>query len=83
MSLNQFGSERYVAGIHQVRKAVLSDTAEVVFIAADADARAVAALISACTEKDVPLDRTATKAELGAWAHLDVGAAALAILRKL
>ena len=82
MSLDQFDGARCVAGIHQVRKAVLSDTAEAVFIAADADERAVAVLLSECTEKNVPLDRTATKAELGAWAHLDVGAAALAMLRK-
>ena len=55
MSLDQFDGARCVAGIHQVRKAVLSDTAEAVFIAADADERAVAVLLSACTEKNVPL----------------------------
>ena len=81
MSLEKLRTARTVAGIHQVCKAVRSGTAEMVFIASDADERVTHTLLAACAEKDVAVDRTATKDELGQRARLEVGAAAVAVLR--
>jgi len=55
--------------------------AETVFIAADVDDRVLGPLLAACREKGIVPERTATKAELGERARLDVSAAAVATLR--
>ena len=81
MSLEKLRTVRTVAGIHQVCKAVRSGTAEMVFIASDVDERVLGALLAACGGAGITPDRSATKAELGAAVHLDVGAAAVAKLR--
>ena len=81
MSLETLRTARTVAGVHQVCKSVKSGTAETVFIASDVDARVLEPLLAACLEKGITPDRTATKAQLGAAARLDVGAAAVAVLR--
>ncbi|EHG20592.1 hypothetical protein HMPREF9334_01488 [Selenomonas infelix ATCC 43532] len=81
MSLEKLRTARTVAGIHQVCKAVRSDTAEMVFIASDVDERVLGALLAACGGAGITPNRSATKAELGAAVHLDVGAAAVAKLR--
>ena len=77
----QLSAAHTVAGIHQVVRAVESGAAEMVFIASDADARVLGALLAVCAEKGITPHRTATRAELGAYARLDVSAAAVAILR--
>mgnify|MGYP000278581405 CR=1 FL=1 len=81
MSLEKLRTARTVAGIHQVCKAVQSGAAETVFIAADADERVLGALLAACRDAGIIPDRTATKAELGESARLEVSAAAVATLR--
>lgn len=81
MSLEKLRTARTVAGIHQVCKAVRSGTAEMVFIASDVDERVLGALLAVCGGAGITPDRSATKAELGAAVHLDVGAAAVAKLR--
>ncbi|EJO22688.1 ribosomal protein L7Ae [Selenomonas sp. FOBRC6] len=81
MSLEKLRTARTVAGIHQVCRVVESGAAEMVFIAADVDERVLGTLLTACRDAGIIPDRTATKAELGAHARLDVGAAAVAILR--
>ena len=81
MSLEKLRTARTVAGIHQVCRVVESGAAEMVFIASDVDARVLGTLLAACRDAGIIPDRTATKAELGAHARLDVGAAAVAILR--
>ena len=81
MSLEKLRTARTVAGIHQVCKAVRSGTAEMVFIASDVDGRVLDPLFAACGDAGIIPDRSATKAELGAAVHLDVGATAVAKLR--
>ena len=81
MSLEKLRAARRIAGVKQVERAVMNGVAETVFIASDADERVTHTLLAACAEKGVAVDRTATKDELGARAHLEVGAAAVAILR--
>ena len=81
MSLEKLRTARTVAGIHQACKVVKSGAAEMVFIASDVDERVLSTLLAACREKGIVPDRTATKAELGDRARLDVSAAAVATLR--
>ena len=82
MSLEKLRTARTVAGIHQACKVVKSGAAEAVFIASDADDRVLAALLAACAAAGIEPNHTATRAELGEHARLDVSAAAVAILRK-
>ena len=81
MSLEKLRTARTVAGIHQACKVVKSGAAEMVFVASDVDARVLDALLTACRDAGIVPDRTATKAQLGEAVRLDVGAAAVAILR--
>lgn len=81
MSLEKLRTARRVAGIHQVVRAIESGAAEMVFVASDVDGRVLASLLAACGDAGIVPDRTATKAQLGEQARLDVGAAAVAILR--
>ena len=81
MSLEKLRTARTVAGIHQACKVVKSGAAEMVFIASDVDERVLGTLLTACRDAGIVPDRTATKAELGQHARLDVGAAAVATLR--
>ena len=81
MSPEKLRTARTVAGIHQVLRALKSGAAEMVFIASDVDARALHGLLAACGDAGMIPDRTATKAQLGEAARLDVGAAAVAVLR--
>ncbi len=81
MSLEKLHAARLAAGIHQVCRAVESGAAEMVFIASDVDERVLGTLLTACRDAGITPDRTATKAELGQHARLDVGAAAVATLR--
>ena len=81
MSLEKLRTARTVAGIHQACKVVKSGAAEMVFVASDVDARVLDALLTACRDAGIVPDRTATKAQLGEAARLDVSAAAVATLR--
>ena len=82
MSLEKLRTARCIAGVHQVCKAVQSGAVEAVFIASDAADRVLAALLAACAAAGIEPNRTATRAELGEYARLDVSAAAVAMLRK-
>ena len=81
MSVKRLRTARTVAGIHQVCRAVQSGAAEMVFIASDVDAKVLRELLAACGDAGMIPDRTATKAQLGEAVRLDVGAAAVAVLR--
>ena len=81
MSVERLRTARTVAGIHQVCRAVQSGAAEMVFIASDVDAKVLRELFAACGDAGMIPDRTATKAQLGEAARLDVSAAAVATLR--
>ncbi len=81
MSVERLRTARTVAGIHQVCRAVQSGAAEMVFIASDVDAKVLRELLAVCGDAGMIPDRTATKAQLGEAARLDVSAAAVATLR--
>jgi large subunit ribosomal protein L7A len=70
-----------VVGVKQTRKAITNNKAETVFVAMDADAHVTEALTKACQEKQIPLEKVPTMAELGTTCGIHVGASAAAILK--
>ncbi len=81
MTLKALKNANRVIGIKQVAKAVKRDSVQKVFIADDADAVILKALIDSCAEQSVELEHVETMKELGTACGIEVGAAAAAILR--
>ena len=70
-----------VIGIKQVTKAVKNDLAKCVYIADDADDRVLCPLKELCQEKNTKMIFGASMAELGKSCNIEVGAAAVALLK--
>ena len=81
MTLEALKASKRVIGLKQVTKAVKRQAAECVFVADDAEVHVVEPLAALAEEFQVPLVRVATMKELGAAAHIDVGAATAAIVK--
>ena len=70
-----------VVGVKQTQKAITKNRAKVVLVAMDADAHVTEDLTKICQEKNVPLEKVPTMAELGTACGIHVGASAAAILK--
>ena len=70
-----------VIGIKQSMKAVEKDQVVSVYIAEDADSRMVLPLQQVCLARKIPVVNGNTMEELGEACGIDVGAAAIAILK--
>ena len=70
-----------VIGIKQVTKAVKNDLAKCVYIADDADDRVLSPLKELCRTKNVEMIFGSTMAELGKSCNIEVGAAAVALIK--
>ena len=70
-----------VIGIKQSVKAVEKGTAAEVYIADDADARLISPLQQACRIQNVPFVTGHSMEELGRACGIDVGAAAITVLK--
>lgn len=81
MTPDSIAGTPHVTGIKQVTKAVLRDEAKQVFIASDADERVVRRLKELCQEKSLEADTRLTMDELGSACRIEVGSAAVAILK--
>lgn len=81
MSLDALKTAKRVIGIKQVTKAVNKGLCKTVFIAKDADSRLVAPLQQLCSEVAVETVEADTMAELGRACSIEVGAAAVAVLK--
>lgn len=81
MSLDTLKNAKKTIGVKQVTKAVEKDLAMTIYIAQDAEQRLVEPLRTLCSEKNVPVDKTPTMAELGKACSIEVGAAAVAVLK--
>ncbi|HWR45195.1 ribosomal L7Ae/L30e/S12e/Gadd45 family protein [Sporomusa sp.] len=68
-------------GAKQTARAVEKGLATKVYLADDADRRVVAPLAHLCSQKGVQVDETATMSELGKACGIEVGAAAVAVLK--
>ena len=70
-----------VIGIKQSMKAVEKDQVVSVYIAEDADSRMILPLQQVCLARKIPVVAGSTMEELGIACGIDVGAAAIAILK--
>lgn len=70
-----------VIGIKQSIKAVEKDLAAKVYLADDADIRMILPLQLACEAQNVPVVNGCTMEELGTACGIDVGSAAITILK--
>ncbi|WP_371376784.1 ribosomal L7Ae/L30e/S12e/Gadd45 family protein [Sporomusa aerivorans] len=68
-------------GTKQAVRAVEKGLAAKVYLAADADRRVTAPLIQLCSQKGIQVDEASTMSELGKACGIEVGAAAVALLK--
>jgi len=81
MSFETLKTTRKVIGIKQTTKAVEKDMADMVYVAHDADVRVTQSLKELCGRKGVKVEAAASMVELGKACAIEVGAAAIAILK--
>ncbi|AJQ29226.1 MULTISPECIES: L7Ae/L30e/S12e/Gadd45 family ribosomal protein [Pelosinus] len=81
MSLEKLKIAKKIVGVKQVTKAVEKELVQVVYIAQDAEQRFVETLRTLCERKNVAVEVTLTMAELGSACGIEVGAAAVAVLK--
>jgi large subunit ribosomal protein L7A len=71
-----------VIGAKQVTKAVEKGLAVQVYVAQDADKRITEPLILLCQEKNIAVEQAPSMSELGKSCAIEVGAAAVAVLKE-
>jgi large subunit ribosomal protein L7A len=81
MSLDTLKTAKKMIGVKQVTKAVEKDLVQTIYIANDAEQRLVEQLLALCSQKDLLVDQTPTMVELGKACSIEVGAAAVAVLK--
>lgn len=81
MSLETLKESDVVIGIKQVTKAVKRGLTSEVFIAEDADERVIGPLKILCNEENITVCLVSSMKELGEACSIEVGAAAVAVLR--
>jgi large subunit ribosomal protein L7A len=69
-------------GTKQTVKAIDKDQVLEVFIAADADSRVTAPVITKCKEKNIPYTQVDSMKKLGKACGIEVGASAVAIRKE-
>ncbi|WP_346354663.1 L7Ae/L30e/S12e/Gadd45 family ribosomal protein [Azotosporobacter soli] len=82
MTLEELKNVKRAVGIKQVTKSLEKDRASLVFLAADADERVVMPLREMCRMKGIVVEAAASMKELGKACQIEVGAAAVAVLRQ-
>lgn len=81
MSLDTLKTAKRVIGIKQVTKAANKGLCEKIFIAQDADLRVVQPLVDLCKKLKLEIVFVETMNELGKACTIEVGAAAVAVLK--
>lgn len=81
MSLDTLKTAKKTIGVKQVTKAVEKDLVQAIYIAQDAEQRLVEPLRLLCSRKNMAIDSTPTMVELGKACSIEVGAAAVAVLK--
>jgi len=72
-----------VIGAKQVIKAVEKGLAVQVYVALDADKRITEPLLLVCQAKNIVIEQASSMSELGKACGIEVGAAAVAVLKKV
>ncbi len=81
MSLDALKTAKKAIGVKQTTKAVEKSLAQLVYLAENADQRITAPLKDLCSQKSVAVEMIATMEELGKACAIEVGAAAVAVLK--
>ncbi|SDF98371.1 large subunit ribosomal protein L7A [Selenomonas sp. WCT3] len=81
MTLDTLKSANRVIGIKQATKAVKRGNVQTVYVADDADDRVIEPLKALCQESEIPVGHAETMKELGQACGIEVGAAAVAVLK--
>lgn len=83
MALEEIKKARvFVVGFRQTMKALESNSAQVVYVAGDAEERVTSLVLKLCVEKGVQVYNVDTMSELGRACNIKVGAAVAAIIEK-
>jgi len=78
---SEIARHRVVVGAKQLRKALLSGSAQQVYLARNADPEMTEPLCELCQFYNVPFTWVASKTALGQACGIEVGAAAAAVLK--
>ncbi|BBU37835.1 50S ribosomal protein L7ae-like protein [Aeribacillus sp. FSL K6-1121] len=74
-------AEKVIIGTKQTVKALKNDTVKEVIIAVDADPKVTNKVVQLAEEKEVPLIKVDSMKKLGKACGIEVGAAAVAIIK--
>ena len=80
--LSELLNKSRVIGVKQVLRALKLGTAELVYVASDADERVVSPVLELLKEKNIPFQNAESMEVLGKSCGIDVGAAVVAVLHK-
>lgn len=81
MLLDEITNSKKVIGTKQVKKAVVKGIASKVFLAEDAEPHILAQLRELCRQHEVEIVAEATMEELGRVCNIEVGSAAVALIK--
>lgn len=81
MTLESLRKVQRVTGIKQVTKAINKNQVSCVFLGTDADERVTAPIRALCAAKEINIEAVYTMGELGRACAIEVGAAAVAVLK--
>lgn len=70
----------HVVGAKQTKRAIADGTAQLIFLAADADPSVTQPVEALCKEKDISVETVSTMKELGQACGIAVGASVAALL---
>ena len=81
MPIDTLKNAKKVVGAKQAAKAIEGGRASLVFLASDADSRVIGPLKEACSRAGVAVEMAPSMADLGKACGIEVGAAAVAVLK--
>ena len=81
MPVEELQTDHRLIGTKQVKKAIVESSTYKVYVAVDAEPHIAVPLQELCAEHGVMIDHTYTMKELGTICNIEVGAAAVALLR--
>ena len=81
MLLDDIENSKKVIGSKQVKKAVMKGAASRVYLAKDAEHHILKPLLEICQQYEVGVEMIETMAELGRACGIEVGSAAVALLK--
>lgn len=72
--------DKKVVGVNQVKKAIASSTASIVYVAEDAEIKVTDEILELCEKKQIPIIKVASMKDLGDACGIDINAATAALL---